>query len=230
MLIFDFHLNKTLKSAQSALTLNLALQSKAPCLAIIGASGCGKSMMLHMLAGLVQADSGYIRLNQQLLFDSTLRINIATRARNIGLMFQDYALFPHLSVAENIAFGLRSGCLKPRSPHAVKEWLDKMQLADVAHHYPQHISGGQKQRTALARTLITNPSCLLLDEPFSALDAPLRTTMRSQVSQLQSALNIPILLVTHDIADAHALQAEIWQMDNGTLHRLPESHVQPANQ
>lgn len=222
-MLFDFHLQKKWGNTANQFALNLTMQSTAKHVAVVGASGCGKSMMLYMIAGLIQPDNGYIRLNQQYLFNSSTHINTSPQARCIGLMFQDYALFPHLTVAENIAFGLHSGCLKHRPPAQVAEWLDKMQLQSVAHHYPQQLSGGQKQRTALARTLITQPQYLLLDEPFSALDAPLRIEMRTHLSNLQAASHTPLLLVTHDIADAHALGAEIWQINNGTLQRLPES-------
>ena len=137
-------------------------------------------------------------------------------------MFQDYALFPHLSVAQNIGFGLQTGWRNPgKKPHkTVQQWLDTLQLAHVAHQRPGQISGGQKQRTALARALITAPKILLLDEPFSALDTDLRRHTRTELAALQRQSGVPMILITHDMADAEALADEIWHMDNGRVQRV----------
>ena len=137
-------------------------------------------------------------------------------------MFQDYALFPHLTVAQNIAFGLHKNLAQPPKAACTQTqfWLEKMQLTHLAHHYPHQISGGQKQRTALARACIVRPEWLLLDEPFSALDTDLRRQMREQVLAVQQELDIPLLLVTHDAQDAEVLADEVFDIQNGLIQTV----------
>lgn len=212
-MLFDIEIRKKLPSFE----LDVRLQSDAQKLVLIGASGSGKSLTLQMIAGLLKPDAGHIRVNGETWFDKGC--HVPARERRAGLMFQDYALFPHLTVAQNIAFGLKCGWLNPpkRPSENVQYWLELLQLETVAYYYPQHISGGQKQRTALARTLITCPKLLLLDEPFSALDTDLRRHTRSELLQLQQNSGVPMILITHDQADADSLADEIWRMENGRL-------------
>jgi molybdate transport system ATP-binding protein len=164
--LFDIAIHK--KLPQFSLDVQLASQSER--LALVGASGSGKSLTMQLLCGLLKPDGGHIRIGGETWFDA--HTDLPVQSRRAGLMFQDYALFPHLSVAQNIGFGLQTGWRNPgKKPHkTVQQWLDTLQLAHVAHQRPGQISGGQKQRTALARALITAPKILLLDEPFSALD------------------------------------------------------------
>lgn len=213
-MLFDFAIRKQLATFQ----LHVDLQSDCSRLAIVGASGSGKSLTLQIVAGLMRADEGHIRFKQHTWAEG--KHHLSARCRRVGLMFQDYALFPHLTVVQNIAFGLQHNSFNPsRTPTPVVEyWLDKMQLKHVANHYPQQLSGGQRQRTALARTLIVEPTLLLLDEPFSALDPHLRQQMRQEVDVLLAEHQIPLILITHDPADADALAHETWQMVNGQLH------------
>ncbi len=212
-MLFDIVLHKKLPS----FGLDIALRSDARRLAVVGPSGSGKSLTLQMLAGLRKPDDGHIRVNGGTWFDE--RINLPARKRRVGLLFQDYALFPHLTVAQNIDFGLARGLSNPskRPSEKARYWLEMLRLERVAGHYPQQISGGQKQRTALARALITEPELLLLDEPFSALDADLRTHTRNEVLQIQQASGIPMILITHDKADAEVLADEVWTMEAGRL-------------
>lgn len=212
-MLFDIVLHKKLPS----FGLDIALRSDARRLAVVGPSGSGKSLTLQMLAGLRKPDGGHIRVNGGTWFDE--RINLPAQKRRVGLLFQDYALFPHLTVAQNIDFGLARGLSNPskRSSEKARYWLEMLRLERVAGHYPQQISGGQKQRTALARALITEPELLLLDEPFSALDADLRTHTRNEVLQIQQASGIPMILITHDKADAEVLADEVWTMEAGRL-------------
>ena len=189
-------------------------------LALVGASGSGKSLTMQLLCGLLKPDGGHIRIGGETWFDA--HTDLPVQSRRAGLMFQDYALFPHLSVAQNIGFGLQTGWRNPgNKPHkTVQQWLDTLQLAHVAHQRPGQISGGQKQRTALARALITAPKILLLDEPFSALDISLRRHTRTELAALQRQSGVPMILITHDMADAEALADEIWHMDNWRVQRV----------
>lgn len=210
---FDIELHKKLPS----FALNVILQSDAERIVILGASGSGKSLTLQLLAGLIRPDSGHIRINGKTWWSDGIKRS--TQARKAGLLFQDYALFPHLTVAQNIGFGLATGWRNPgrRPSEKTRYWLDLLDLTHIADHYPGQISGGQKQRTALARMLITDPELLLLDEPFSALDARLREHTRREVLALQQKAGVPMILITHDRADAEALAQEIWYMENGLL-------------
>lgn len=212
-MLFDIVLHKKLPS----FGLDIELRSDARRLAVVGPSGSGKSLTLQLLAGLLKPDGGHIRVNGGTWFDE--RINLPAQKRRVGLLFQDYALFPHLTVAQNIDFGLARGLSNPskRPSEKARYWLEMLRLERVAGHYPQQISGGQKQRTALARALITEPELLLLDEPFSALDADLRTHTRNEVLQIQQASGIPMILITHDKADAEVLADEVWAMEAGRL-------------
>ncbi len=218
-MIFDFTLHTQIRSAKQVFTLNVSCQSHAKRLAIIGASGSGKSLTLQILAGLQPLDSGSLNIDGKTYADTARRIHIPPQQREVGLVFQDYALFPHLTVAQNIAFGLHQGGRNPpKSADATTEkWLNRMQLSHLAAHYPHQLSGGQKQRVALARACVRQPRWLLLDEPFAALDTDLRQQMREEVAELQRELDIPMLLITHDHADCEALADEVWQMNQGQL-------------
>lgn len=211
-MLFDIDIRKEL----AGFSLSVRLQSDAQKLVLLGASGAGKSLTMQMLAGLVKPDGGHIRIGGETWFGGGQ--NLPPRKRAAGLVFQDYALFPHLTVAQNIAFGLRQGWRNPnkRPSETVQYWLDLLQLRRVAGQYPHEISGGQKQRTALARALVVNPKLLLLDEPFSALDADLRRHTRQELLQLQRQSGVPVVLITHDAADAEALDGEVWRIENGS--------------
>ncbi len=216
---FDFAFATRLLAGNSHFELDVHCQSRAQRLAIIGPSGSGKSLILQMLAGLLRPQSGHVRINGRNLGDTTNDHWPPPQQRQAGLMFQDYALFPHLTVAQNIAFGLNPGLQNP--PHTAdaltRQWLERMQLQAVAAHYPVQISGGQRQRTALARSCIPQPRWLLLDEPFSALDPDLRHQMRELVAEVQQELKIPMLMISHDLADTQALADEVIRMEDGIL-------------
>ena len=212
---FDIKIHKKLP----AFELNVSLQSDAAKLAILGPSGSGKSLTMQLLAGLLKPDGGHVRIGGETWFESHQGLSV--QKRKVGLVFQDYALFPHLTVAQNISFGLQQSWANPpkRPSEKVQYWLETMRLNRVANHYPQQISGGQKQRTALARALITEPKLLLLDEPFSALDTDLRRHTRKELARLQQQTGVPMILITHDKADADDLADEVWRMKSGSVVR-----------
>lgn len=218
----DLHLQKELRAADRVFSLDITLASDSQRIVLYGPSGSGKSLTLKAIAGLMRPDSGHIRIQGRTLFHSAQGIDVRVQERNVAYLFQDYALFPHLTVAQNIAFGLARGSINLRRPAehpAVRQWLQAFELEAIAHSRPAQISGGQRQRVALARALVAEPDMLLLDEPFSALDLSLRQRMRSELAELQSRLQVPMLLITHDPADVEALGQTVFELRDGRLHR-----------
>ena len=187
--------------------------------AILGASGCGKSMTLRCIAGVVKPDSGRIVLDGRVLFDSEKGIDLPPQQRNVGLLFQNYALFPNMTVEQNILCALK----KEKDPAARKAAcgaaLRAMRLEELAHRLPSELSGGQQQRAALARILAGRPRILMLDEPFSALDSYLREEVEGEVGSLLSNFDGTALLVTHDRDEAYRLCREMIVMDSGEVLR-----------
>ena len=187
--------------------------------AILGASGCGKSMTLRCIAGVVKPDSGRIVLDGRVLFDSEKGIDLPPQQRNVGLLFQNYALFPNMTVEQNILCALK----KEKDPAARKaacgSALRAMRLEELAHRLPSELSGGQQQRAALARLLAGRPRILMLDEPFSALDSYLREEVEGEVGSLFSNFDGTALLVTHDRNEAYRLCREMIVMDSGEVLR-----------
>ena len=187
--------------------------------AILGASGCGKSMTLRCIAGVVKPDSGRIVLDGRVLFDSEKGIDLPPQQRNVGLLFQNYALFPNMTVEQNILCALK----KEKDPAARKaacgSVLRAMRLEELAHRLPSELSGGQQQRAALARILAGRPRILMLDEPFSALDSYLREEVEGEVGSLLSNFDGTALLVTHDRDEAYRLCREMIVMDSGEVLR-----------
>jgi len=171
---------------------------------IFGYSGAGKSMTLQMIAGLLAPDKGKIVMGETVLFDSGQNVNARPQKRSIGYVFQDLALFPHMTVAENIRYG-GHGIDKSEQEHRCRELLRMFRITGLEDRMPSQISGGQKQRVALARALIRRPGALLLDEPFSALDMPIRFEMRAILKEIQQTFAIPVVLITHDADEALAL-------------------------
>ena len=216
----DIDIRKTLRSGQRVFQLNARFTAKGQRVVVIGPSGAGKSQLLKAIAGLMQPDSGHVRLDGQTLFDAQKGVNLPPQARNVAYLFQDYALFPHLSVRQNIAFGLARGWFNPRSHDGgapVDYWLDALHLREVAHQAPHELSGGQRQRTALARALVSQPRALLLDEPFAALDPALRVVMRAELDALQKRLKVPMVLITHDPQDVEVFGEQVLQVRGGVI-------------
>ncbi len=183
---------------------------------LFGASGAGKSLTLRTLAGLVKPDEGTIHLNGQALFDSDDEIDLAPQERGIGYVPQHYALFPHQSISKNIAFGLHNVSAEEREAR-VAELLKRMRLEPLANRKPGEVSGGQQQRTALARALARRPKMLLMDEPFAAVEEDLRAHLREELLKIQSDFAIPVLLVTHSRAEAYALAERLIVISEGKV-------------
>lgn len=201
---FELDLRKDLHMGGRHFRLDVHAHTSARRVVLYGPSGAGKSLCLRAVAGLLRPDSGRVEVDGKLLFDSATGVNLAARARALGFVFQDYALFPHLTVRQNVAFGLRRGWRNPsREPQdaAVEDWLARLGLSELANMSPAGLSGGQRQRTALARALVSRPRALLLDEPFAALDASLRTQLRDELAQVLDGLDLPLLLISHDPDD-----------------------------
>jgi len=190
--------------------------------ALIGPSGCGKTTLLRAVAGLERAEAGSIALNGETISDE--RQHIPVERRKIGMVFQDYALFPHLDVRGNIAFGLNKLTAQARQQRG-DEVLALVGLHDLDARYPHQLSGGQQQRVALARALAPGPRLLLLDEPFSNLDADLRARLAHEVRGILKAANTTALFVTHDQLEAFALGDKVGVMREGTLHQWADAHT-----
>jgi molybdate transport system ATP-binding protein len=192
-------------------------------LAVLGPSGSGKTMTLKCIAGLLQPDEGHIELNGKVLFDSVKRINLSAQQRKIGFIFQNYALFPHLTVNENIAYGI-TNCSKQQVNTRVKWLLGKMNIQNLGDRYPRQLSSGQQQRVALARALSHEPELLLLDEPFSALDTPRRERLEFELLALQKNYKGDILFVTHDLSQGYKLGSKIAVYDTGRMVQCGSKH------
>lgn len=184
--------------------LNVSFKCNNSITGILGESGSGKSMTLRCIAGLVKPDAGRIEINGRVLFDSEAKINISIKDRKVGLLFQNYALFPHMTVEDNIGFAL-SKYSSSEKKKIIDDMLEMMQIENLRKRYPHEISGGQQQRVALARALAVNPEVLLLDEPFSALDNHLRNIMIKQMIDTLSGYKGAALFVTHNLEEAYAL-------------------------
>ncbi|HUB76201.1 MAG TPA: ABC transporter ATP-binding protein, partial [Solirubrobacteraceae bacterium] len=180
-------------------------------LALVGPSGAGKSSTLAVIAGLARPASGRVSLDGVAWFDSGLGVALPPQRRPVGFVFQDYALFPHLTVRQNVAYGGRE---------RVDELLERMRIGELAAARPGELSGGERQRVAIARALARNPAVLLLDEPLAALDVHTKAAVRLELAALLAELDLPTLIVTHDYADATALAGEVGVIVGGRLRQL----------
>jgi molybdate transport system ATP-binding protein len=185
---------------------------------LFGPSGCGKTTTLRCLAGLERPEEGCISFGTMPWFDSEWRVFLTPQQRDIGYLFQEYALFPHLTVAQNIGYGLRHISRSER-PRRVREMLDRFQISGLVNRYPHQASGGEQQRIALARVLVRRPRLLLLDEPLSALDQPTREELRPELRRLLVQFCIPVVLVTHDRIEAMALADHLIVLDHGKIRQ-----------
>ncbi|HZR46672.1 MAG TPA: ABC transporter ATP-binding protein, partial [Candidatus Manganitrophaceae bacterium] len=199
---------------------------------LFGPSGSGKSTILRCLAGLERPDAGRICCGEETWFDREQRRFIPPQSRSIGYLFQEYALFPHLTVAENIGYALRGASREERT-RQIRKMTALWKLEGLEGRYPDQLSGGEQQRVALARALIRRPKILLLDEPLSALDAPMREQLRGELRHLLREFNLPALYVTHDPVEALTLGDELAIISDGAIQQVgsPEAVFrQPANE
>jgi len=219
----DVDIETTLISRQRRFHLQAAFTSADARLVIFGPSGSGKSVTVQAIAGLLHPQRGRIILDDRTILDTQRGINLPSRERQVGYLFQDYALFPHMTVAENIAYPLHSFAIGRRRVARgaeVRRILEAFEIAALAESFPRGLSGGQKQRVALARALIRHPRILLLDEPFSALDPLLRTRMRSELLELQNRFSVPLVLITHDPADVAAFAETLVLFHTGGVREV----------
>lgn len=185
--------------------------------ALLGASGCGKSMTMRCIAGIIRPDKGRIVLNGRVLFDSELKIDLPPQKRGVGYLFQNYALFENMTVEQNIACGIHAEKNKKVRKERVAAMIERMQLSGLEKHRPSQLSGGQQQRVALARILIGKPEIVLLDEPFSALDSYLRDQLLPEVRKLLESFEQEMLLVTHSRDEAYTMCSSLLIMENGLI-------------
>ncbi|MDO4333348.1 MAG: ABC transporter ATP-binding protein [Eubacteriales bacterium] len=218
MVINFKHINKSYDRAFAIRDLDLFIEDKT-FTTLLGPSGCGKTTLLRMAAGLETPDGGEIYLDDRCVFSSEKGINVPPEKRGLGFVFQDFALWPHMTVFENVAFGLRAQKKMAGLEERVKEALHAVQLDEYAQRYPHQLSGGQQQRVAFARAIVIEPSCILFDEPLSALDAILREEMRHELKRLVSGLGITAVFVTHDQTEAMSMSDRIAVLRKGVIEQ-----------
>ncbi|WP_367846324.1 ABC transporter ATP-binding protein [Rhodoferax sp. WC2427] len=227
--MIDVDIQLTVSDGRRRFDLAVRFASEVPFAALYGPSGAGKTLTLQAIAGLLRPTRGHIRLDGRTLFDAAQKINIPTPQRRVGYLPQNYALFPHLSVQENIAFGLKSWrkrSLSPSESGHIQTLLDSFGLTALAHSRPATLSGGQQQRVALARALACKPQVLLLDEPFAALHPALRQSLRDELALVRRQWGIPALMITHDVDDVLALADVAFVFDAGQV--VQEVHLADA--
>ena len=209
-----------IKKCLGDFTLSVRFAAEDGIMGILGPSGCGKSMTLRCIAGVEKPDEGRIELDGVTLFDSKRRVNLKPQERRVGYLFQNYALFPNMTVRQNIMCGLRKEKDRAARERILAEYLELMQLAGLENHYPAQLSGGQQQRVALARILVNRPKLLMLDEPFSALDSHLREKLLVEMKAILQDYGGVSLAVTHSRDEAYDLCSSIALMENGSIHTL----------
>jgi molybdate transport system ATP-binding protein len=205
--------------------LDISFSAEREVTAILGPSGAGKTVTLQCIAGLMTPDDGSIIVDERPLFDQARNINLKPQRRKVGMVFQNYALFPHLTCYDNIAFGIQDRP-RPEIRALIDEYAKKLRIQQLLNRFPSQISAGQQQRVALARALITDPEILLLDEPFSALDTVTKTRLQQELLEVEGFYAGYVLLVTHDLTEAYNLSQSMTVIDTGkVLQAGPKSQV-----
>lgn len=222
---------KKFKNTTVLKNINLTIDSNS-FTSLLGPSGCGKTTLLRIIAGLETPDSGEIYFDNECIFSKEKGMNTPPEKRNLGFVFQDFALWPHMTVFENTAFGLRAQKRTENLEEKVTAALKAVKLENFKERYPHELSGGQQQRVAFARAIVTEPQCILFDEPLSALDAILRDEMRIEIKNLMNERNITSVFVTHDQLEAMSMSDSIVVMNGGIIHQkgTPEEiYSEPAD-
>ena len=199
--------------------LDVAFETERGVFAILGASGCGKSMTLKCIAGIETPDEGRIELNGRILYDSAKKINLTPQKRRVGYMFQDYALFPNMTVEQNI----KAGMGKHPEEEKVRSYINRFRLEGMEKHYPAQLSGGQKQRVAMARMIASEPDILLLDEPFSALDSYLKWELEQEMRDMLAEVQKPVLFVSHNRDEVYRLCSVVSCIDHGKMEVIEKT-------
>jgi molybdate transport system ATP-binding protein len=214
--MIELDIKKKLLGAQGEFSLELQLRiEQGEFIALFGESGAGKTTLLRCLAGLAAPDEGVIRVNGETWFDSAKQVRLPAQQRRVGYMFQDYALFPNMSVRGNLEFALRKGANRQR----ISELIELMALGELQHRKPNTLSGGQQQRVALARALAAESHLLLLDEPFSALDQETKVRLQDEVLRLQRHFGLTTVMVSHDVSEVYRLSKRVLIIEQGRIMR-----------
>ncbi|WP_298367955.1 ATP-binding cassette domain-containing protein [uncultured Lutibacter sp.] len=214
MIEIDIH--KKLKSSQGEMLLNIQTTiKKGDLVTLYGNSGAGKTSILRIVAGLLQPDSGKINVNGKTWLNTAKKINLKPQKRKVGFVFQDYALFPNMTVKENLLFALNKG----EDNSIVNHLVEIIELGELQNRKPQTLSGGQKQRVALARALVQKPSILMLDEPLSALDSEIRFKLQQYILNVHKEYKLTTLLISHDISEIIRMSDKVLQIEHGKITR-----------
>jgi molybdate transport system ATP-binding protein len=211
--------NRKRKEEKPSFSMHCSFDTGSEFAVLFGCSGSGKTTALRCIAGLENPDAGTIRINDKLYFDSKKKVNLPPQKRKIGYMFQENALFPHMNVRQNVEFGLKDLSSTDKA-NRVDEMLSFAGIEKLEFSYPNGLSGGQKQKVALARALAPNPEVLLLDEPFSSLDTVVRLKLRKELRTVQRRLGIPVIFITHDPVEAFTIADRMVVFDNGNVQQL----------
>ncbi|MDO4961266.1 MAG: ATP-binding cassette domain-containing protein [Eubacteriales bacterium] len=215
------NLSVDIKKKLGEFELNIKVDTGRDVLALVGASGCGKSMTMKCIAGIERPDSGRIVLNGRVLFDSEKHIDLPPKERRVGYLFQQYALFPNMTVLQNVMAGVRksSAGKAGNAEQTARAMLERFGISDIAGKHPHEISGGQQQRTALARIMVNEPDVLLLDEPLSALDPYLRYTLAMEMKEVLESFDKEIILVSHSMDEIEILAKNMIVINRGEIVR-----------
>lgn len=212
--MIEANLNKKLNGSDGLIDLDVSIKAnKCDFIVITGKSGVGKTSIIKMLAGLLKPDSGYIKINNDIWFDSSNNINLKPNKRKLGYVFQEYALFPNMTVRENLEFAAD----KYTDKKYIDELLEIVNLNDLSNRNTQTLSGGQKQRVALARALVIKPDILLLDEPLSALDLEMRLKLQKEILKIHKIFKLTTIMITHDIGEIFRLSNKVYIIEKGKI-------------
>ncbi len=214
--MIKLNINKKLISSTGKMNLEVSTEiEKGSLVTLYGKSGVGKTTILRILGGLLPPDNGNITVDDKIWFDRDKKINLKPQKRNVGFVFQDYALFPNMTVKENLEFALE----KNQSKEIISELIEIVELGELQKRKPETLSGGQKQRVALARALVKKPSILMLDEPLSALDSEIRYKLQQYILQVHRNFDLTTILISHDISEILRMSNQLIELDNGKIIR-----------